>query len=281
MHTLPLLMIAAVLSLSGCDYLKSFFAPKPDIYYAAYGEGYAAKPDLAQLEYEHPLSVKELVKVTPEYLDTLSQEQLDQLYARLPAGPIPDGAFDGSIVFPKGSSGKLRLAEILGGLKGLAAQFKGKKLEIIGETLWKGKVFYRDEKVLRNRIEDLTILRPIIGAGVIPKISVDGRDAWLLFPAKLYCGQSLLDSRRESIIIDYAFTDELPGYREMPDSLAGRNGLKVRDEIRMIRPGLYLGRAYLDSAFGLNFILENKTLAKAGEADFLAGKIVQECWSGA
>lgn len=281
MHTLPLLMIAAVLSLSGCDYLKSFFAPKPDIYYAAYGEGYAAKPDLAQLEYEHPLSVKELVKVTPQYLDTLSQEQLDQLYARLPAGPIPDGAFDGSIVFPKGSSGKLRLAEILGGLKGLAAQFKGKKLEIIGETLWKGKVFYRDEKVLRNRIEDLTILRPIIGAGEIPKISVDGRDAWLLFPAKLYCGQSLLDSRRESIIIDYAFTDELPGYREMPDSLAGRNGLKVRDEIRMIRPGLYLGRAYLDRAFGLNFILENKTLAKAGEADFLAGKIVQECWSGA
>ncbi len=280
MRTLPLLMIAAVLPLPGCDYIKSFFAPKPDIYYAAYGEGYAAKPDLAQLEYEHPLSVKELLKVTPQYLDTLSQEQLDQLYARLPAGQIPHGAFDGSIFFPKGSSGKLRLAEILGGLKGLAAQFKGKKLEIIGETLWKGKVFYRDEKVLRNRIEDLTVLRPIIGAGEIPKISVDGRDAWLLFPAKLYCGQSLLDSRRESIIIDYAFTDELPGYREMPDSLAGRNGLKVRDEIRMIRPGLYLGRANLDRAFGLNFILENKTLAKAGEADFLAGKIVQECWSG-
>lgn len=281
MRTLPLLMIVAVLPLSGCDGIKNRFAAKPDIYYAAYGDGYVAKPDLAQLEYEHPLSVKELVKITPRYLDTLSQEQLDQLYARLPAGPIPDGAFDGSIVFPKGSSGKLRLAEILGGLKGLAAQFKGKKLEIIGETLWKGKVFYRDEKVLRNRIEDLTILRPIIGAGEIPKISVNGRDAWLLFPAKLYCGQSLLDSRRESIIIDYAFTDELPGYRERPDSLAGRNGLKVRDEIRMIRPGLYLGRAYLDRAFGLNFILENKTLAKAGEADFLAGKIAQECWSGA
>lgn len=281
MRTLPLLMIVAVLSLSGCDYIKNLFAAKPDIYYEAYGEGYATKPDLAQLEYEHPLSAKELVKVTPQYLDTLSQEQLDQLYARLPAGPIPDGAFDGSIVFPKGSSGKLRLAEILGGLKGLAAQFKGKKLEIIGETLWKGKVFYRDEKVLRNRIEDLTLLRTIVGVGDIPKISVDGRDAWLLFPAKLYCGQSLLDSRRESIIIDYAFTDELPGYREKPDSLAGRNGLKVRDEIRMIRPGLYLGRAYLDRAFGLNFILENKTLAKAGEADFLAGKIAQECWSGA
>ncbi len=281
MRILPLLILAAGLPLSGCDYISSQFAAKPDIFYSPYGEGYAEKPDLAQLEYEHPLSAIELIKVTPAYLNTLTQEQLDQLYARLPAGPIPDGAFDGSIVFIKGSSGKLRLAEILGGLKGLAAQFKGKKLEIVGETLWKGKVFYRDEKVLRNRIEDLSILRPVIGAGEIPKISVEGRDAWLLFPAKLYCGQSLLDSRRESIIIDYAFTDDLPGYREKPDSLAGRNGLKVRDEIRMIRPGLYLGRAYLDRAFGLNFILENKSLAKAGEEDFLAGKIVQECWSGA
>lgn len=281
MRILPLLTLAAALPLSGCDYISSQFAAKPDIFYSPYGEGYAEKPDLAQLEYEHPLSAIELIKVTPAYLNTLTQEQLDQLYARLPAGPIPDGAFDGSIVFIKGSSGKLRLAEILGGLKGLAAQFKGKKLEIVGETLWKGKVFYRDEKVLRNRIEDLSILRPVIGAGEIPKISVEGRDAWLLFPAKLYCGQSLLDSRRESIIIDYAFTDDLPGYREKPDSLAGRNGLKVRDEIRMIRPGLYLGRAYLDRAFGLNFILENKSLAKAGEEDFLAGKIVQECWSGA
>ena len=39
MRTLPLLMIAAVLPLSGCDYIKSFFSPKPDIYYAAFGEG--------------------------------------------------------------------------------------------------------------------------------------------------------------------------------------------------------------------------------------------------
>jgi hypothetical protein len=284
MRTLPLLLLIAVLPLTGCERIKSWFAAKPDIVYVAYGEGYASKPDFAQIEYAHPIAAiaaKELVKITPAYLTTLTQEQLDQLYARLPAGPIPDGPFDGSIVLPKGSSGKLRLAEILGGLKGLAAQFKGKKLEIVGETLWKGKVFYRNEKVLRNRIDDLAILRPIVGPGEIPKIKVAGRDAWLLFPAKLYCGQSLLDSRRESIIIDYAFTDEVPGYREKPDFLAGRNGLKVRDEIRRVHPGLYLGRAYLDRAFGLNFILENKSLAKAGEAAFLAGQTVEECWPGA
>ena len=125
--------------------------------------------------------------------------------------------------------------------------------------------------VLRNRIEDLSILKK---AGLIKeepdnplnKIEVDGDDQWLLFPAKLYCGQSLLDSRRESIIIDYAFTDEIPGYHEMPDKMAGRDGFAVRDEIRMIRPGLYLGRAYIDRAFVVNFVLYNEEHDKAGKA---------------
>jgi hypothetical protein len=223
---------------------------------------------------------RELVKVTPKYLAGLNQEELDQLYARLGSGPIPDGAFDGEIVFPRGSSGKLRAAEVVGGLKGLGVNFKGKMLETAGEALWKGKVFYRDQKVLRNRIEDLALLRTVIGSGDIPKIDVDGKDAWLLFPAKLYCGQSLIDSRRESIIIDYAFTDEIKGYREKPDFLAGRRGLKVRDEIRMLRPGLYLGRAYMDHAFILNFVLYNKALDKAGRAEFEIGQVKDDCWSG-
>ncbi len=254
--------------------------PDPDIAFAPAGENYADKPDLARVEYEHPIPRQELAKVTPAYLAKRTQEELDQIYARLSAGPIPDGPFDGSIVFPKGSSGKLRAAEIVGGLKGLAVRLGGKKVEIAGETLWKGKVFYRDQRVLRNRIQDLAVLRPIVGSGDIPKIDVDGKDAWLLFPAKLYCGQSLLDSRRESIVIDYAFSDELPGYRDNIDFLAGRNGLKVRDEIRMVRPGLYLGRAYLDRAFALNFVLENKDLAEQGEQAFAAGQSREDCWSG-
>lgn len=279
MRTL-LLLIIPVLSLTGCDTIQNLFAEKPAISYVAAGEGYAEKPDLARVEHEHPIPLKELAKITPAYLSKRTQEELDQIYARLAAGPIPDGPFNGSIVFPAGGSGRLRIAEVLGGIKGIAAQFKAKKLEVAGEALWKGKVFYREQKVLRNRIEDLAVLRPILGPGELQKISVDNRDAWLLFPAKLYCGQSLIDSRRESIIIDYAFTDELPGYREKPDFLAGRNGLKVRDEIRMIRPGLYLGRAYMDRVFMLNFILESKAHAKAGEAEFMAGQVQQDCWPG-
>ena len=125
-------------------------------------------------------------------------------------------------------------------------------------------MFYRDDRLLRNRIEDLALLKPIIEGDLstIEKIKVDGKDQWLLFPAKLYCGQSLLDSRRESIIIDYFFTDEIPGYRQKPDFLAGRNGLAVRDEIRMVRPGFYLGRAYVGKVFLLNFTLYNKAIAE-------------------
>lgn len=275
-----LLLLPAILMLAGCEKIGSWFAGKPDIAFAPYGDDYASKPDFAQVEYAHPIPLQELARITPRYLASRSQEELDQLYARLSSGPIPDGPFDGEIVFPRGSSGKLRAAEIIGGLKGLGVNFQGKMLETAGETLWKGKVFYRDQKVLRNRIQDLAVLRPVIGPGDIPRIDVDGRDAWLLFPAKLYCGQSLIDSRRESIIIDYAFTDEIRGYRERPDFLAGRRGLKVRDEIRMVRPGLYLGRAYMDHAFILNFVLANKDVDRAGRTEFETGQIRDDCWSG-
>jgi hypothetical protein len=102
-----------------------------------------------------------------------------------------------------------------------------------------------------------------------------------MFPARLYCGQSLLDSRRESIIIDYAFSDELPGYREKPDFLAGRNGFQIRDEIRMVRPGFYLGRAYAGKVFLLNFVLYNEAIAERdGDAFEKSGVATEDCWSG-
>ncbi|MDQ8023139.1 MAG: hypothetical protein REI94_14980 [Moraxellaceae bacterium] len=277
---------SCVLVLAACDRKPE----APDIPFATYGEGYASKPDLAAVEHQHPLTVADLDKITPENLAALDQERIDQIYARLSAGPIPDGAFEGGIVFPGGVSGKKRLTEILQtGSGGIALALKGALTEktigavdAIGEGLWKGKVFYRQQRVLRNRIEDLATLK---AAGLVEgdpqKIEVSGRDAWLLFPAKLYCGQSLLDSRRESIIIDYAFTDEVEGYMEKPDYLAGRRGLKVRDEIRMVRPGFYLGRAYIDRVFVLNFTLYNEDIAKREQPAFAqSGKVAEDCWGG-
>ena len=274
--------LAAAMLLGGCGKEEA-----PAIKFATYAQDYAAKPDFAQVEQEFPLLPADLARITPSNLALLDQEQVDQIYARLTAGPIPDGAFDGTLFFPRGGSGKLRLSEIAGGgLRGFAVNLTGAKIDFIGETLWKGKVFFRNEMLLRNRIEDLSALKKLglveeDAANPLKKLEAGSKEQWLLFPAKLYCGQSLLDGRRESIIIDYAFTDEIAGYRRMPDMLAGRDGFKIRDEIRMVRPGLYLGRAYIDRAFALNFVLYNKEVAdRDGPAFTKTGTVNEDCWSG-
>ena len=56
-----------------------------DFPFAAYGVTHSAKPDFAAVEHDHPLSVKDLYRITPELLSLLEQEQIDQIYARLPA----------------------------------------------------------------------------------------------------------------------------------------------------------------------------------------------------
>ena len=271
------LLSLAIVALAACNR-----AEPPNIAYAPYDKSYQSKMDLAQVDYKYPIAPAELARITPDYLATLEQEQLDQLYARLAAGPIPDGAFDGRILLPRGGSGKFRLSEIVGGFSGTLLHLKGLLIEDVGEALWRGKVFFRDERVLRNRIEDLSILKKIgLVEGDPKKMNYGGKETWLLFPAKLYCGQSLLDARRESIIIDYFFSDEIPGYQENPDYLAGRRGLKVRDEIRMIRPGLYLGRAYLDRGFALNFTLYDKATDERLREQFVkTGQVQEDCWPG-
>jgi hypothetical protein len=253
--------------------------------FAPYGADYASKPDFAEVEYKYPLSAQQLMSVTPEGLKSLDQEQVDQIYARLTSGPIPDGSYDGDLFFPKGMSGQKRLGEIIGGTKGFGADVALLKLTLLGEHLWKGKVFYRKDRLLRNRINDLGLFKDFFPNPADQQV-LDEEQQHVTkenqyFPAKLYCGQSLLDSRRESIIIDYAFTDELPGYRRVPDKLAGREGLIVRDEIRMVRPGFYLGRAYMAGTFILNFTLYNKEIADAESAAFVNGnRAADDCWVG-
>ena len=242
--------------------------------------------DFARLESELPLTVEERLDITPANLKHLSQEQIDQIYGRLTAGPIPDGAYNGDLFFARGVDGSTRLAEIMGGgLRGLLTDAMTGKTELIGRQLWKGKVFYRDTMLLRNRIDDLAVIGPLLGdesTDSIEKIAVDGNDAFLLFPAKLYCGQSLLDGRRESLIIDYAFSDELPGYRHDPDRLAARNGLAIRDEVRMVRPGFYLGRAYANKMFLLNFTLIKDDVVDSDTDAWVSsgGKSTEDCWVG-
>lgn len=249
--------------------------------------------DFAKLEHDLPLSRADRAKLTPENLTVLSQEEIDQIYARLTAGPIPQGFMRGDLFFENGVDGlKSRLAEILGGGLGTVADAKIDTLEKLGRSMWKGKYFYRDERVLRNVIEDFKPLEALIEApdklqkieiprqGLLSYVSPNST-AWLLFPAKLYCGQSLVDGRRESIIIDYAYTHDVPGYMERPDALAGRGGLAIRDEIRMVRPGFYLGRAYANRVFLLNFTVYDAETAENGLQAFLDGKpVAEDCWAG-
>jgi hypothetical protein len=248
--------------------------------------------DFAELERTAPLSRADRAKLTPDNIKGLKQEDVDQIYARLTAGPIPDGYMLGDLFFRNGEDGKSRIGEILGGLIGEVADGKVAKMEFVGARLWKGKMFFREQRVLRNTIQDYKAFDALIGdpdAAIKAKIPASGWRSWfvsemdvlLLFPAKLYCGQSLIDGRRESVIIDYAYTDEIEGYQERPDALAGRRGLRIRDEIRMVRPGFYLGRAYADRVFLLNFTIYDAAKAEAGLQDFLNGKDAEEdCWTG-
>ena len=92
---------------------------------------------------------------------------------------------------------------------------------------------------------------------------------------------SQLDSRRESVIVDYFYSEDIDGYRKSPDSLAARGGLKVRDEIRMVRPGFYLGRAYINKVFLLNFTLYSDEVSENASEQFEAGEpIAEDCWEG-
>jgi hypothetical protein len=276
-------------------------AERPDIPFAALTDDSLEDPDnptkvfrvdFARVEHEFPLSRADLLTLTPANLRILSQEEVDQIYGRLTAGPIPDGAYQGDLFFARGESLRPRLEEILGGIGGRIAGEKVEILERVGRTLWKGKLFDREQLVLRNFIEDFKPLASLIDdpstlmTAKVPRGGLLGRflpttSVWLLFPAKLYCGQSLLDGRHESVIVDYLFGDEIEGYRESPDSLAGRGGLRVRDEIRMVRPGFYLGRAYANRAFLLNFTLYNPEVADAGTEAFAQGEpIAEDCWPG-
>ena len=247
--------------------------------------------DFARVEVEFPLSRADLMKLTPDLIATLEQEKVDQIYARLTAGPLPDGAYLGDFFFARGDNKDARIEEIIGGLRGRLAGTAVSLMELIGNDLWRGKVFYRDQRIARTLVRDRAALREFVGdPATITTMTVPDETwlsrlfptrAWLLFPAKVHCGQSLLDGRRESIVVDHNFNDEVESYRASPDSLAGRGGLRIRDELRMIRPGFYLGRAYANRMFLANFTLYNPAVADPQEDAFRSGAPApEECWPG-
>jgi hypothetical protein len=262
------------------------------------GELYNFRPDAARVEASAPLTVSDRASLTVAILKSYTQEQLDQLYFRLGSGPIPAGDFNGTVLVKntlvQAIEGKLiENFTAQGAVKGLVRKALMKflcqsqdGLECIGTYLWKGKHFYpplSDGTVeLRNAIpmfvRNSAGLRLAGLGGLIQPLQrarvekFNGTDFMMLFPANVYCGISLFDTRRESIVIDPGYGEDFQPFIPEVDGLGGRDGKGIRDEIRMVRPGLYLGRAYADKIFLLNFVLES---AQPSSQDWS-----NRCWSG-
>jgi hypothetical protein len=92
--------------------------------------------------------------------------------------------------------------------------------KFVSHFAWQGKVFDRQKGVLKNRILPFG-LNAII--------------------AKVYKGPSWLDGK-ECIVLDYSDTSTIAQW--------------IRDEIRQIEPGLYLGKVYWDKARLIDFALK-------------------------
>lgn len=285
--------LIALCSHSGAENSLTIASTVPNaaaIYFEPMEGEHSPRIDFAELDYQHPLTLAQRVQLTPTFIQNLPQEHLDQLYARLTAGPIPNGSFEGTAFLPPHHREQMtRIWQILGLI---ASSHTKDYYQLIHDRwieLWQGKVFDRRRKILHNRVnlELVHNMAPLLGQQLAQALHNLPKDA-LLFPAKMYCGQSKLDSRRESIILDYAYNDDLPQYREEIDGLVGRKGLHIRDEIRMIHPGLYLGRVYLGKFFLINFILMNEDLTQAWDRQGTKREMFptthstfqEDCWAG-
>ena len=98
--------------------------------------------------------------------------------------------------------------------------FSDEIAKMVSLFAWQGKVFDPKVGVLRNRITPFG-LNAIV--------------------AKVYKDKSWLDDK-ECIVLDYSQTSLVAHW--------------IRDEIRLIQPGLYLGKVYWDKARLIDFTLQ-------------------------
>ena len=98
--------------------------------------------------------------------------------------------------------------------------YTGDIAEMINHFAWQGKVFDAQKGLLRNKILPLGF-RAII--------------------AKIYKAPSWLDGK-ECIVLDYSETSVIAHW--------------IRDEIRNISPGIYLGKVYWDKKRLIDFALD-------------------------
>jgi hypothetical protein len=143
------------------------------------------------------------VSINARSLLALTASELDELFARSPAGRIPAGE----------TAGRALIGSRWGRLSSAFAW-------AVATVAWRGKVFDPSGERLVNRISPLDLR---------------------LVRARVYRGASWADGK-EAIVLDYART-----------SLVARS---VRDEIREVAPGLYVGLVFWRRRKVLRFALE-------------------------
>ena len=100
------------------------------------------------------------------------------------------------------------------------AHYSAEIAKMVGIFTWQGKVFDAKAGMLRNRVT-------VLGLNAIV--------------AKVYKAPSWLDGK-ECIVLDYSETSLVAHW--------------IRDEIRLISPGLYLGKVYWDKKRLIDFALQ-------------------------
>ena len=143
-----------------------------------------------------------MATVTLTDLTTMSQAELDDVFRRGPMGDIPDGDALGTAIVAPGT------------------EVEGPILLLARWLAWQGKVFYRAQGYLVNKVGPLGMH---------------------LVKARVYVAPSWFDGQ-PAIILDYSKT-----------SLVAR---KVRDEIREVSPGMFLGIVFYDGLKTINFVLQ-------------------------
>ncbi|MGE3075040.1 MAG: hypothetical protein AB7N24_14900 [Dehalococcoidia bacterium] len=140
--------------------------------------------------------------LTPKELLDLSQDELDDLFRKSEAGPIPAGAAAGTVIMHPGT---------------VFADIAAEAAEAVA---WQGKVFDPATKTLKNKVT---------AAGVQEvQAAVDFGESWF--------------DGKKCIVLDYSKTSTV--------------ARAIRDEIRQVSPGVYLGIVFIGDKKTINFALD-------------------------
>lgn len=140
--------------------------------------------------------------VTLGNLTTMSQAALDDTFRGGRMGDMPDGDAIGTAIVAPGTD------------------LEGPVLLLTRWLAWQGKVFYRPQGYLYNKVGPLGLH---------------------LVKARVYVAASWFDSQ-PAIILDYSKTSIIAH--------------KVRDEIREVSPNTFLGIVYYGQLKTINFVLQ-------------------------